>query len=198
MERWRQIKDGIELVTIKKPEGTSLMVFSEGKTTCLCGVRNTNDYFWVDYAFNENYIVAYSRGCMVNQIPLKVEAAYDMANKKVIPVTKKNKAIFEYMCIAKKGVHADVILEFLNDNKLDIAETDEVDDFVRYVTAGNVDITREQIVAYILTQYPILEKYMNLEEKLTAKKARRIIEEIGDSVLRFHIMPNILNEEFLN
>jgi len=134
---------------------------------------------------------------MANQIPLTVEAVYDMTNKKVILVTKKNKAIFEYMCVVKKGIYTSVILEFLNDDKLEIAEEEEVEDFVRYITAGNEKITKDEIKSYILKEYPYLEEYMNFENPLSVKQYRKIMDEL-DEILRFHIMPNHLKEEYLS
>ena len=198
MEVWHQINEEIELVNIKKFGKTTTMLFIKGNTIFLCEVKKTNDYFWVDYGSNENYIVVYSRGCMVNQIPLKVEAVYDIKNKKRIPVTKKNKAIFEYMCVSKKGIDVGVVLEFLNDNKLGIAEQEEIEDLTRYLTAGNEDITKEDIKAHILNAYPVLEKYINMTSPLSVKEYRKILDETGVEVCRLHIMPNPLKEEYLS
>lgn len=197
MKETRIIKEGIKLVIIKKLGSTSVMLYVDNNPIRLCKVEKTDECFWVGYEFNEHYLVIYSRGCMANQIPLTVEAVYDMTNKKVIPVTKKNKVIFEYLCIAKKGIYTSVLLEFLNDSKLEIAEEEEVEDFVRYITAGNEKITKDEIKAYILKEYPYLEEYMNFENPLSVKQYRKIMDELDD-VLRFHIMPNPLKEEYLN
>ena len=57
----------------------------------------TNDYFWSNVVFDENYVVVYSRGCMVNQIPLNIEAAYDIKEERLLDLSyKKLKVILEY------------------------------------------------------------------------------------------------------
>lgn len=198
METWYQINEEVELVTIKKRGNTSAMLFINGQTICLCTVKNTNDYFWVAYGKNENYLVVYSRGCMVNQIPLKVEAVYDLKNKKIIPVTMKNKVIFEFMCVSKKGIDISVILEFLNENTLQLSEQEEVEDFIRYITAGHENITTEEIKEYVFSQYPIFKEYTSLNTPLSVKEYRKILDEVALDVLKFHIMPNPLAEEYLN
>ena len=197
MKTTRQIKENLKLVINKSIRRTSVMLYVGESPIRLCIVEGTSESFWVGYDFNENYLVIYSRGCMANQIPLTVEAVYDMTNKKVVPVTKKNKAIFEYMCIVKKGIYTSVLLEFLNDNKLEIAEEEEVEDFIRYITAGNEDIRKDEIKAYVLAEYPQLEEYMNFETSLSVKQYRKIMDELDD-ILRFHIMPNALTEEYLS
>ena len=196
MKKTRYIKDGIELELVKKARKTVVILYVDGTRIQLCKVDVTTENFWVAYEYNENYLVIYSRGCMANQIPLAVEAVYDMTNKKVICVLNKNKVIFEYMCIAKKGIDASVILEFLNDRKLEIADDEEVDDFIRYVTAGNETISKEEIKEYILSEYPQLRKYMNFKIPLTVKEYRKIVANIEDDI-RLHIMPNLLKDEYL-
>jgi len=198
MKTTRQIKEGIKLVIVKKTSSTSVMLYVDESPIRLCKVEKTDNFFWVDYACNENYLVIYSRGCMANQIPLTIEAVYDMTSKKVIPVTKKNKVIFEYMCIAKKGIYTPIVLEFLNENHLGAAEEWEVEDFIRYITAGNVSITKEEIRDYILTAYPCLKEYLNLENPLSLKAYRKILDELNMDIFRFHIMPNALKDEYLS
>lgn len=198
MKETRLIKEGIKLVIIKKRGNTTAMIYVDDNPIRLCKVEKTDEFFWVGYDFNENYLVIYSRGCMANQIPLIIEAVYDMTNKKVIPVTKKNKVIFEYMCVVKKGIYTSVLLEFLNDSKLEIAEEEEVEDFIRYITAGNERITKDEIKSYILKEYPYLEEYMNFENPLSVKAYRKLMDEIESDILRFHIMPKPLKEEYLS
>lgn len=196
MKKTRYIKEGIELELVKKPRKIIAILYVDDVRIQLCKVNKISEDFWVLYEYNENYLVIYSRGCMANQIPLTVEAVYDMTNKKTVPVLNKNKVIFEHMCISKKYIDTSVILEFLNDRKLEIADDEEVEDFIRYVTAGNETISNEEIKEYILSEYPQMKKFMNFETPLTVKEYRKIVANIEDNI-RLHIMPNLLKDEYL-
>ena len=197
MKTLRTIREGIMLEINKKIIKTIVSIIVDGNKVQLCKVDDTDENFWVGYSFNENYLVVYSRGCMANQIPLKVEAVFDITNKRVISVTNKNKVIFEYLCIVKKGICLPVVLEFLNDSKLEVCDEDEVLDFVRYITAGNTDIANDAIKAYILKKHPFLEKFMDIQKPLTVKEYRKLVADQPE-ILKFHIMPHLLKEEYLN
>ena len=171
---------------------TEIAVLVNGERTVLANLK-TSDYFWLKYEKNDRYIVVYSRGCMANQIPLKVEAVYDIKNQKVVEVTKANKVIFEYMVLARKRFDLATVIEYINDSLLNIASAEETQDFHRYLTAGNEKITREQVKEYIMSCYPILMVHADYDYILTVMEYRALEESIG-TPLAFHIMPEGLDK----
>ena len=77
------INDSITIEINKKFGRTIITLNKNGKKEVLSSLK-TNDYFWSDAKFDENYIIIYSRGCMVNQIPLKIESAYNIKTDTII------------------------------------------------------------------------------------------------------------------
>lgn len=141
MKTVKQITPRVQVERNQRMKTTAISVIVDGVKTVLADMK-TNDYFWLKYEYNDRYIVVYSRGCMVNQIPLKVEAAYDIKNEKVVKLARKNQVILEYMLIGKKAFDMGTIIEYINNNLLKIASAEETMDFERYLTAENPNITR--------------------------------------------------------
>ena len=197
MKKIHNINENVELVLFERYFSTSAILYVDNKVLRLCKVDGTNGGFFVSYGYNENYLVVFSRGTIGNSIPLTVEAVYDLVNNRVVKVTEKNSKIFEYMCVCKKSIEPDVILEFLNDNKLELVEPCEVEDFIRYVTAENSDISKEEIKAYVLKEYPYFKDYMNFETTFTVKQYKSVIKNFKETIW-LHIMPNALKAEELS
>ena len=98
-----KINDNLSVKEDKRKNRTIISVIDDDKEILLSDIK-TDEYFWNKWIYDDNYIVAYSRGCMVNQIQLNIEAAYSIKNKKLLDMTnKKIKVLLEYMLIAKKG-----------------------------------------------------------------------------------------------
>jgi len=166
----------------------------DGKEILLANVKKIAYYFWINTVNDENYIVVYSRGDMSNQIPLDIEGAYNIKNKSIVDLSNyKIKVLLEYMLICKKGFYLAPVLQYINDYPLQIVSDDEIEDLVTYLTSGNNNITREEIIKYILENYPQLEKHMNYTDKLSVIEYRNIVEDFDTDVLRFHIMPQIID-----
>ena len=77
----------------KKQFKRTIITLNKNSQIVVLSDLKTNDYFWSNVVFDENYVVVYSRGCMVNQIPLNIEAAYNIKEKRLIDLDKKNKSI---------------------------------------------------------------------------------------------------------
>ncbi len=192
MKDVRRINSRVQVERNIRMKTTAISVIVDGEKTVLADMK-TNDYFWLKYEHNDRYIVVYSRGCMVNQIPLKVEAAYDIKNEKVVEIKRKNQVILEYMLIGKKQFEIGTILEFINDCLLNVASKEETEDFKRYLTAENPNITRERIKEYIISCYPVLSMYCDYDYIITVMEYREIMEKLGNN-LCFHIMPEALDK----
>ena len=125
---------------------------------------------------------------MVNQIPLNIEAAYNIKEKRLIDLDKKTKVLLEYMLICKRGFDLANVLQEINDQNLGILESIEKEDLRTYLTIGNKDIAQEQVIDYILSTYPQLKDYTNLEGPLSVVEYRNILDNLENSTFYFHIM----------
>ena len=192
MKRKIEITDNLIVEENKKSKRTITSVIENGERRILTDIK-TNDYFWSKIIFDENYIVVYSRGCMVNQIPLNIEAAYDIKEKRILDLSdKKLKVILEYMFISTRGFELTDVLTFINQEDLKILDEESKGDLKRILTSGNSRITDEEVIKYILSIYPILANYRDLKGPLTVIQYKNIEEEIGQEVFRFHLMPQRL------
>lgn len=192
MKREIKINDNLSVEENKKRKRTITSIIEDGERKILTDIE-TDDYFWSKVIYDENYVVVYSRGCMVNQIPLNVEAAYDIKEKRMLDLSnKKLKVLLEYMYISTRGFELTDILTFINDEDLKILDEESKDDLKRILTCGNSKITDEEVIKYILSKYPILANYRNLKGPLTVIDYKNIEEEIGQEIFRFHLMPQSL------
>ena len=192
MKDVRRINSKVKVERNQRMLTTQISVIANGERTVLADLK-TNEYFWLKYEKNERYIVVYSRGCMVNQIPLKVEAVYDIEKQKVVELKKSNRVIFEYMVLFAKRFELATVLEYVNDNVLNIASQEETADFHRYITAGNPNITREQVKEYVFKNYPVFIAYADYDYIVTVMEYRALTENLGNE-FAFHIMSNALDE----
>lgn len=179
----------------KKRKRTIITLIKDDEKIVLSDLK-TDDFFWSDVVYDENYVIVYSRGCMVNQIPLVVECAYNIKTDTIID-TKKDRKLgleLEYMYIGKYSFEVGTVLSVINENKLNIAYSDEIDHIKLYLTNGNTDISDEEIKNYILSCYPELEKYTNLSDDITVLQYRDIVEELGRKYISLHKMPQIIDK----
>lgn len=193
MKRVYTIEDNLSLVVNTKKRKTVVTVIDNGEKINLADIK-TNEYFWCKAVFDENYIAVYSRGCMVNNIPLKIEAAYSIKERKILNVEHKRfRVLLEYMLICKKGFDVSQVLQTINEEDLEIVEETEKDDLTRYLTAECGQITHKEVVDYILKQYPELKNYTNLSGPISVIRYKKLKEEIeditGKDCLWFHVMP---------
>ena len=70
MKTYTKINGEIIIEQINKRDRTIISVICNNEKTILSDVK-TYSHFWNKVIFNDTYIVAYSRGCFVNPIPLK-------------------------------------------------------------------------------------------------------------------------------
>lgn len=192
MEKITNIKENLQVKEVIKKKRTIISVIDNGQEILLSDIK-TDDYFWNKWIHDDNYIVAYSRGCMINQIPLNIEAAYSIKNKRLLDMSnKKIKVLLEYMLIGKRGFELANVLSEINNNDLGLLSEDEKEDLSRFLTLGNKNISHEDIINYILQVYPKLKKYMEIKNKLSVSEYRNIKEELNESTFWFHAIPQEL------
>lgn len=192
MEKITDIKENLQVKEIFKKGRTIISVIDDDKEILLSDIK-TDDYFWNKWISDDNYIVAYSRGCMVNQIPLNIEAAYSIKNKRLLDLSnKKIKVLLEYMLIAKRGFDLANVLSEINNSDLELLNEDEKEDLSRFLTSGNKGIPHTNVINYILQFYPQLKKYTELKDKLSVSEYRNIGEELNESTFWFYAIPQEL------
>lgn len=189
-----KINENLNVEVNKKINRTIIALNKNGEKIVLSDLK-TDECFFSNVKFDENYVVVYSRGCMANQIPLKVEAAYNIKTNCILDVKNDIKLAkeLEYMLISKWGFDITTIISVINQSDLKIAEEDEIEHITRYLTNGNKEITKEEIAKYILSIYPELAKYQNLNPSISVLEYKRILKEIDNNILFFHKMPQIID-----
>lgn len=188
------INDSIT-IEINKKFGKTIITLNKNEQKEVLSNLKTNDYFWSDVKFDENYIIIYSRGCMVNQIPLKIESAYNIKTDTILDVQKDKKLATEldYMLISKQGFDIGTTLSVINSSNLEVADNKDVENMIKYLTNGNNNITREEVINYIVKAYPLLSRFSQIETPLTVMDYKMILKEFGSSYLYFHKMPQIID-----
>ena len=187
MKHYIKLNEDLTIEQIKKRNRTIISVI-DGKDKIPLSDLETNEYFWNKFVFNDTYVVAYSRGCMINQIPLNIEAAYNRKEKRLIELNPKMKVLLEYMLICKKGFELANVLQEINEQDLAILEEIEKEDLRTYLTSGNKDIPQKEVINYILSTYPQLQEYTNLKRPLSVVDYRNILDNLDNVTFKFHIM----------
>lgn len=170
----------------RNENGTRISVI-DGDMEVLLSDIETDDFYFSKWINDENYIVAYSRGSMANQMPLTIEGAYNIVNKKLLDVTnERTKELLEFMVVCKRGFSLFQILAEINLNDLGLLSKREQKELRNYFTSGNRNIDQEEVREYILSAYPQLRKYAELQDKLTLAKYHAIEEELGELTYWLH------------
>lgn len=188
------INDSLRIEKDKRKKRTIITLIKDDEKIILSDLK-TDEFFWSNILYDENYIIVYSRGCMVNQIPLTIECAYNIKTDNVIN-TKENMKLnleLQYMYMEKRAFEVGVVLSMINDIDLNISYPDEIEDIKLYLTNGNLDITDGEIKDYILKCFPELNKYTNLNSNITVLQYRDIQEELDRKYFSFHKMPQIID-----
>ena len=192
MKKVIQISNTLSIEMEKRFKRTIISLIKNGHKEIISSLK-TDDYFWSNVVYDENYIVVYSRGCMVNQIPLTIECAYDIKEERMLDLSnKKLKVILEYMYISKRGFELTDVLTFINKEDLQILDEESKGDLKRILTCDNNEITDEEVINYIISKYPNLMLFRNLTGPLSVIEYKKIEELVGQNILRFHLMPQNL------
>ncbi len=194
MDKITSINEELKVKQIVEDNKTNVYVIDGDKETLLLSDMKNKDNFWTRWVCNDYYIVAYSRGCMIEQIPIVIESAYSIKDKKLVDLSNyKIKELLEYMIIMKKGFDLSMVLSEINTSDLGLLKKEEKPILRNYLTSGNNNIPHEDIVNYILKSYPELKKYKDLNKILSVLDYRIIEENIDTTTFWFHSMPQDLS-----
>ena len=188
---------------IKINERTSVGVeTSKGRTCikvydCANGITvlsdiETDEYFTSDFKYNEYYIVAYSKGCMANQIPLSIDGAYSIKDKRKLELSPKLKELLENMLVTKRCFGLDHVLEAISEDYLQLLDLEDTSELPDYLSAENLLFSNIRCARYILQCYPELTPYSRLQGPISFAQYKQIERELGTSSFSFHIMPQDL------
>ena len=151
------------------------------------------DYLWSKWFCSGDYIITYSRGCMINQIPLTITGAYNVKEHCPVDLSDyKTKEMLKNMFICKKGFALTHVLTEINDKDLGLLSYGSKDLLHNYLTCDNDDISREETVDFILQSYPELSTYTNINHQLTVVEYLNIGAELENDIFWFNIMPQPL------
>ena len=71
MKQYIKLNEDLTIEQINERKRTIISVIN-GKEKILLSDLKTDYHFWSKFVFNDTYIVAYSRGCMINHIPFNM------------------------------------------------------------------------------------------------------------------------------
>ena len=102
MERNTIVIDDELLVKIEKTNRKTTVYICENGNKKLLAQVKTGDYVWANVTCDSNYVVVYSRGCMINQIPLNIEAAYNIKNRSTVNLENKKIKYYLSICLFQR------------------------------------------------------------------------------------------------
>ena len=188
MVKTTKLENGLSIVEQTK-DGVKRIYVKEGNNTKLLSKDEVFEGYYHDYAYDDSYIVTYSRGSMACPAPLVIKAAYNIQLQKTMKLNNKMRNVFEYMLVCKKGFDMDVVLTEINGRDLGLIKSGAEQALHDYLTSGNSDITHQEIVDYVLKEYPALAKYTSLDPFITLVDYRKMKEDLGSDYFRFRAMP---------
>ncbi len=191
----RKINDDLR-IDYNNGDGKTVITLIDNDKRIIMFDQETNEYFWAEYRVNDDYVVVFSRGCMVNNIPLVIESVYDIREKRLVKLNSKTQKVFENMLVTKCFIDNASIIAIIN--KWNVPEEDrkEIDEAIDYLTNGNESITTNQVIEYIFKCYPGLKKfacYPTPFDIYRYKSIRRTLNESGGHF--FHIMPQRIDDK---
>lgn len=182
------ITNDISVEVVRKKTRTSMFLIKNGGKFLLTTMK-TWDTFFVDFAYDDNYIVVYSRGTMINQIPLNIEEAYSIKHDKYLNMENRRlKVLLEYMFISRRSFDLTTVLAAINNNSLGLVEPGDENELIEYLLAASPKTERNLAVEYIFKCYPVLKKYANLTGPISVVDYKKIEEELETSTFWFHMM----------
>ena len=157
----------------------------------------SQDYYSFAIRSNDNYIVIYSKSGVISNASSSIKAVYDRNNNNIVDISNDNvRSIFENMFITRKTFFQGVVIAYINMDYLGIADSVSVTDFEKYITCCNDEISRDEVVSYILKLYPSLEKFIGITQS-SEMEYKNMVKEIGSNMLSFNALPQVVNSDLV-
>lgn len=171
---------------------TIITLVVNGERYVLINVK-TSDGLSADVIYDENYVVAYTRGSMAMPMPEKIECAYDIKNKGFVYLNKNAREKLEAMYISAKSISLKTMLAIINGYAVPEKKKGEIREAIDYLKGGNENISDEEVIEYIFKKHPELREFSHYKNPLTIYEYEDIVERIGETVYFLHIMPQRLD-----
>lgn len=151
-----------------------------------------------DFKYDSNYFIIYSK-YFNRPASANIEFLYDINNDKKIYLDEyiSLDLIIKYMFIYTRDFDIETVLSVINKNNLKMATNEKIENMINYLRSNNENITRDEVVNYILKQYSGLSRYTNLPENISVIEYKKLMEEFYYKKLSFHRMPQTLDLEAL-
>lgn len=152
-----------------------------------------------EFKYDSNYLLIYSK-IFSKPASEKIEFLYDIQNDERVYLDEHEnlETIIKYMFLYSRDFDIETVLSVINNNDLKIATEESVESFYNYLTTANSNITKEEVVSYILKQYPALSKYTSLPERISVVDYKKMMKEFYFTKLSFHRISQIIDLEKLN
>ena len=187
-----KINDNIS-IEVKKSEFRTVITLNRNGEKIILSDSYTDYAIMCDVAYDDNYIVVYTKDNTINQFPLEIECAYNIKTNTFFNVRRNSKLAenLEMMLINKRMFNIAPVILWLNQKDIELGFQDETARFISYLTNDNKNITKDEIVSYILKEYPVLSNYLGL----TLTDCKKVINDIGGECLFLHKIPQIIDKE---
>lgn len=197
MKKIINIKENLDVEFIENmiTNNTSTNIIDNGNRLMLSNIKNTSD-FYNSFSYNDYYIVSFSR-VNISGRPLIIHSCYSIKDKRVIdlsdPSNEKLKNALNNMLLTRKNFSLAHVLQEINLYDLELLDEDEKGELSNFLTAGNNEITKDEIVLHIVGKYPSLLGYMNLHRPLTVAEYRKIRKELDIKEFGFYAISQDLS-----
>ena len=140
---------------------TYLLNETTGERILLASIY-TNMYNWSKYIVKDNYIVIYTTGVIATEIPVNIQAVYDLNRMEHISYDDE---LIKNIFIYSKPFSLGTVLSTIND--FCFGDEKDVEEFIDYLTNNNENIMSEDIKNYIIESHPILENYQSIDPNIS-------------------------------
>lgn len=185
-----KINDSIS-IEVKKSEFRTVITLSRNGEKIILSDSYTDYAIMCNVAYDDNYIVVYLKDNTINQFPLEIKCAYNIKTNTFLNVRRNFELVenLEMMLINKRMFNIEPVIIWLNQKDIELGFQDETERLIDYLTNGNKNITRDEIVSYILKEYPVLSNYLGL----TLMDCKKALDDTRGKCLFLHKMPQIVD-----
>ena len=163
----------------------------------LVTINNLVDGASVNYLFNDYYLIVYSRYNRKYDVPVVIEAIYDLKNDKIIDPNSNVEFTYgiDKMFLDQRFFNLNILIQAINPNyNLCLCSEDELYEMFDYLKMDNDQISNSQVINYILKEFPELIKYTNITKPLTVFEYQTIYKKYNGCY--FNTMPQ--NIDYMN
>ena len=184
MEKQYQLEDGIITQHVSHKKNVIKLINQKDELILL--ETKKGEFAWSSWIDNDYYIIAYT---IDKGDTIKICSAYNRREQRLIELNPTKEYLLEHMLLSKCYFDLTQVLSEINKLDLKLLMEDERDVLKKYLTLSNKQRTHQQEINYILSTYPSLKKYQDINKVLTVGEYRNIQNEVNINQFSFRIMP---------